>query len=321
MATTLASFNQMTSNFPPQTLLSSCAQFLVSKSYVKEGPSRQGQFVYMMDAAAFCQSKRDSCGVCRPDGCGEDSFFVCRNGKNGSCTYIGVADGVGGWNAMGVDPSFMSRQMMANSHALAKETSKDDTYMSPKDILSKAYWKIQNGQEVEAGSTTTCVISLTDNADGTAPVLTSANLGDSGFMVIRGEEVVLFSEFQREDNVPRQLAMVPERFQHIRAIQSDPSEAEVLQVELMEGDIIICATDGLWDNIPCGTSWQVGLPSMIHSMVSQGMSMQDVAKTLVETAVKANIKPDDVTVVAARVVRPVYDDVVVDDDNSGMLIN
>lgn len=47
---------------------------------------------------------------------GEDAFFAC---DRGMC--IGVADGVGGWAEIGVDPGLYSRELMA----FAKQAAED----------------------------------------------------------------------------------------------------------------------------------------------------------------------------------------------------
>jgi len=273
-----------------------------SNSTTKQSTSQTtGTPLFMFEAGAYGHAKRSGLGSTSSECCGEDSFFISE-GSAGLSRYVGVADGVGGWNAMGVDPSFMSKQMMRNSSSLASQAANSGVHVLPSEILSRAYSKIVNGKEVEAGSTTTCVLSISHSQEG-KPILHSANLGDSGFMVIRGTEVVMFSEFQRQDNAPRQLAMIPERFKHIGAIQSSPDEAEVLELEIQEGDVIICATDGLWDNIPRDSSWK-GVPYLVAALLEQDASLRDVAKVLVDTAVSTFYKPDDVTVVAVRVVKP-----------------
>ena len=46
---------------------------------------------------------------------GEDAFFVSSHGQGA----FGVADGVGGWNMEGVDPSRYSRSVSRNSYTAA----------------------------------------------------------------------------------------------------------------------------------------------------------------------------------------------------------
>lgn len=61
----------------------------------------------------------------------------------------------------------------------------------PIDILQRAFSMIVENKQVQAGSSTACVISITNgDKDKRVARLTSANFGDSGFIVIRGEKLI-----------------------------------------------------------------------------------------------------------------------------------
>ncbi|KAG7250505.1 hypothetical protein CRUP_011280, partial [Coryphaenoides rupestris] len=78
-------------------------------------------------------------------------------------------------------------------------------------------------------SSTACIVVL----DRRSHRLHTCNLGDSGFLVVRGGEVVHRSDEQQHYfNTPFQLSIAP------------PG------VEGALGDIILTATDGLFDNMP-----------------------------------------------------------------------
>ncbi|KDN44724.1 hypothetical protein K437DRAFT_129323 [Tilletiaria anomala UBC 951] len=114
---------------------------------------------------------------------------------------IGVADGVGGWTENGVDPSLFSQALMyhvtqqaAKFRACPERLSNDELDPSkgpapdpshhpglPQALLSHAYDAVQKEPLVIAGSATACVITL----DSSKGVLRSANLGDSGFIILR----------------------------------------------------------------------------------------------------------------------------------------
>jgi hypothetical protein len=87
----------------------------------------------------------------------------------------------------------------------------------PKDLLEKAYKKIVSNSEVDAGSTTACIVSMAPSDDRTElnPVIRGANLGDSGFLVIRnGKGNYLFPLFPSllllvETNLPISLPSLP----------------------------------------------------------------------------------------------------------------
>eukprot|EP00345_Euplotes_harpa_P006604 CAMPEP_0168318512 /NCGR_PEP_ID=MMETSP0213-20121227/522_1 /TAXON_ID=151035 /ORGANISM="Euplotes harpa, Strain FSP1.4" /LENGTH=180 /DNA_ID=CAMNT_0008319591 /DNA_START=1671 /DNA_END=2213 /DNA_ORIENTATION=- len=87
-----------------------------------------------------------------------------------------------------------------------------------------------------------------------------ANLGDSGFLVIRYDEmtqsfqiVKKSKEQQHSFNTPYQLANIPkDKFKAKIADQfwsDEPTLADTYQVKLKPGDIIMLATDGLFDNL------------------------------------------------------------------------
>lgn len=247
---------------------------------------------YWLDAAAFSQAKKRWEGSTSPYGCGEDSFFIYK--KDGKAAAIGVCDGVGGWNSFGVNPAFIARQMCLNAHAIAKENSKLNLPQHPQTLMAKAYEKIKTNQEVEAGSTTCCILTIDTN--GSQPTLKSANLGDSGYIVIRNGEVVAYSDFQRVELAPMQLAIIPERFSEIGAIQTDPKQADVKEHVVEEGDVIVLASDGLWDN--CNVQ---DMTILVSDMSQRGATTAEIAQVLVETALSFYVKPDDITVVVGRV--------------------
>jgi len=248
--------------------------------------------VSYLDVSAYSQAKRRWEGSTSPYGCGEDSFFIYK--KDGKSSCMGVCDGVGGWNAFGVNPAFIARQMCLNAHAIAKENNKLGLPQNPQTLMAKAYEKIKNNNEVEAGSTTCCIVSL--DTSGPQPMVRSANLGDSGYIIIRNGEVVAFSDFQRVDLAPMQLAIIPERFSSIQAIQTDPMAADLKEHVVEDGDIIILASDGLWDN--CSVQ---DMTVLVSEMASRGASTAEIAQVLVETALSYFIKPDDITVVVGLV--------------------
>ncbi|RKP10912.1 phosphatase 2C-like domain-containing protein [Thamnocephalis sphaerospora] len=85
------------------------------------------------------------------------------------------------------------------------------------------------------GATTACLAVLRDDE------LRIANLGDSGVLVIRHGDFVFRTEAQqRSFNVPYQLGC-PTR--------DSPLEAQRFTVKLERGDIVILATDGMFDNL------------------------------------------------------------------------
>jgi protein phosphatase PTC7 len=85
--------------------------------------------------------------------------------------------------------------------------------------------------------------------------LHTANLGDSGFCVVRDGRVVHRSREQcHYFNAPYQMALFPQvarKGPDVGGFLSDsPEQAETSAFELLEGDCILMATDGLFDNVP-----------------------------------------------------------------------
>ncbi|CAK4913099.1 unnamed protein product [Aphanomyces euteiches] len=153
---------------------------------------------------------------------GEDAAFV-------TPTAVGVADGVGGWARKGIDSGAYSRTLMA-----ACELS---TLTDPVKRLTEAY----NTTKVP-GSSTACIIQLSD--DGT---IHTANLGDSGFMLCRenaeeeGWSIIYASPSQcHYFNCPFQLG---------HGSRDTPAHADLSTLSVEPNDVVLVATDGLFDNL------------------------------------------------------------------------
>eukprot|EP00128_Syssomonas_multiformis_P009263 Colp12_sorted_trinity150504_noHs@13380 len=170
--------------------------------------------------------------------CGEDAFFVA---ETESQSLLGVADGVGGWNEIGVDPSAFSWALMNNCAKFAHSERNIDA----PTLLTKAFDLLVSEKQVAAGSATACLATF----DKKTHKLTVANLGDSGLMVVRkGKVIHKTKEQQIYFNAPFQLAVMPD---HLKAgaILNTPADADVSSIELKEDDLIVAATDGLLDNM------------------------------------------------------------------------
>ncbi|KAA1471182.1 protein serine/threonine phosphatase 2C [Dentipellis sp. KUC8613] len=193
---------------------------------------------------------------------GEDFFYI-EDMRNQSGVSFGVADGVGGWVESGVDPSLFSQALMYHAHRYAKnawpgEPEIDPTQdyedreevegweLSPGECLALAHDGVMRERAVLAGSSTACIINL--NASN--GVLRAANLGDSGFMIIRSSAVFYRQPSQTHFfNCPLQLAKLPSHVDHEDMAVDMPSDADLYETKLRDGDIVIAYTDGLSDNV------------------------------------------------------------------------
>lgn len=187
---------------------------------------------------------------------GEDAYFI----HNGDYC-IGVADGVGGWAEVGVDPGLYSRELM--SHALNLLDDIDSVHPGvPQSILEEAHAKTR-----ARGSCTACIVCL---HDGKAH---ASNLGDSGFLISRDGAVAFISpQQQHEFNFPYQIGS-PD------SMSDPPTKADSHVVDLRPGDILIAATDGLFDNV-----FPDEVAALVHLSRKKGESPGEAAASLTKYA-------------------------------------
>jgi protein phosphatase PTC7 len=111
---------------------------------------------------------------------GEDAATLSSN-------LIAVADGVGGWAANGVDPANYARRLCK---LIGEQQLDDHMLMNPKDVIVQAC-----DQNKEVGSST-CVVATLDRF---APFMYTANLGDSGYLLLRKNGLDLVSIFRSRE--------------------------------------------------------------------------------------------------------------------------
>ncbi|GMT19149.1 hypothetical protein PFISCL1PPCAC_10446 [Pristionchus fissidentatus] len=183
------------------------------------------------DLAKGRSTARDSCKY------GDDSCFIAQFKRT---LVAGVADGVGGWRKYGIDPSQFSTKLMKECEKRVQSGSFDPK--RPEEIIAKAF-KATSSPPRPIGSSTACLVVVSDYS------LYSANLGDSGFLVVRDGKVLARSKEQTHYfNAPFQLTLPPEGFEGF--IGDSPLSADKHSMQVSSGDVIVVATDGLWDNLP-----------------------------------------------------------------------
>ncbi|KAG1664831.1 hypothetical protein FOA52_007089 [Chlamydomonas sp. UWO 241] len=161
---------------------------------------------------------------------GEDAFCICLKGFGS----IGVADGVSGWAEEGIDPAEYSRSLMKFS-SIALEGTTHPHGADPREVIRHAHQ-----ETVMPGSSTICVCVMKPGGK-----MSVANLGDSGVRLIRDGRIVFASTAQQHMfNMPFQLS-------HPSIIESpdDADCAEVTVHDMQPGDVVVLATDGLYDNV------------------------------------------------------------------------
>lgn len=156
---------------------------------------------------------------------GEDAWFVSTSG-----TAVGVADGVGGWSFSGVDAGLFSRHLMKETRALY-DTWPQWNGKQPAEIISQALRKVK-----ARGSATVSLVTLTSKG-----LLELYSLGDSTVLLVRDETIFYESKEQwHEFNTPYQVG---------GDVPDSPRKGILRSVNALPGDVILIASDGIWDNL------------------------------------------------------------------------
>ncbi|CCW60536.1 unnamed protein product [Phytomonas sp. EM1] len=155
---------------------------------------------------------------------GEDAFFSHPYG-------ISVADGVGGYSEQGVDPAVYTRNVMSFSLEKVKANVCESGTASALDVLNYG-WKMANTAAQPGG----CPVTMATIVEHTfASIL---NLGDCGIIVLRKKKLLYQTTTQQHSfNCPYQLPHDP------------PDLGEEAKIQLREGDVFLCMSDGVLDNI------------------------------------------------------------------------
>jgi len=223
---------------------------------------------------------------------GEDAYFVS---DISTALAFGVADGVGGWSNQGIDPSLVSKAIMLGAKTGFEQLKITDSV----ELMDYGYKQIEN----IIGTSTALVIVITDGGKK----LNAANLGDSGFMVIR-EGAILFRtiEMQHVFNFPFQLGT---------GHSTTAKDATRITLDLKEGDVIVAGTDALFDNLfeyeivqtvnnsdPTDNLAQILALKVFHRIYSrQTTPFMKIANKLGLTSLSTGGKPDDITILVHRV--------------------
>lgn len=185
----------------------------------------------------------------RPDS-GQDAYFVGRVGQDPGVTAFAVADGVGGWTEHGIDPADFAHGLCSHMGETALSWSQQER-LGPKQLLQIGYDKTVNDPGIRAGGSTACVVVA--DRDGRMRI---ANLGDSGFLQLRLGSVHHYSVPQTHAfNTPYQMSLTPPDIMAQAMVfgglplNDKPDRADLADHMLRHGDVLILATDGVWDNL------------------------------------------------------------------------
>ncbi|KZV21206.1 hypothetical protein F511_17940 [Dorcoceras hygrometricum] len=183
---------------------------------------------------------------------GEDAYFI--SGQ----TWLGVADGVGQWSFEGTTPGVYAQELIKNCEKLALDCNSNSIF-DPVELL-----KLSVGETQSPGSSTVLLAQLVGK------VLQVANIGDSGFIILRhGSVYKRSSPMLHVFHFPLQI----ER-------GDDPSNlAEFYRINLEEEDVIILASDGLLDNL-----YDQEIASEVSKYLAADSKPEEIAQALAAKA-------------------------------------
>ncbi|KAF8720693.1 hypothetical protein HU200_023595 [Digitaria exilis] len=183
---------------------------------------------------------------------GEDACFIAGNG------WFGVADGVGQWSFQGINAGLYARELMDGCKKFITE-NQEASALRPEQILSKA------ADEARSPGSSTVLVAHFDGQ-----VLQASNIGDSGFLVIRNGEVYKKSKPMLYGfNFPLQIEKGDDP---LKLVQN-------YTIDLEEGDVIVAATDGLFDNV-----YEHEVAAIISKSIQADLKPAEIAEHLAAKA-------------------------------------
>jgi len=244
--------------------------------------------------------------VTRDNSLSEDANFLIDLKEPRTVTYTGVADGVGSWREYNVDPREFSHRLMAECENIIRESScvklknncdSSKALITPAEVIGQAYERVKADNIV--GSSTACVAVM----DGARHQLHFSNLGDCGIIVLRHIDSNVAGSLKRETRIPRALRTSDLRVnfvsqQQLRAFNhpyqlgwtgEDVEDAEeslfessaeccTSSIHIRRGDIIIMATDGLFDNVELEDVTKIALDWEVKNRFITGGDMAEREK-------------------------------------------
>ena len=211
---------------------------------------------------------------------GEDAYFTTVGPEK--VFGMGIADGVYLWREKGIDAGEYSRMLMQS----ASEALRSGEMNRPTAALQHAHAVVTEAGV--QGSTTACIVVI-DSEHG---LMYCSNVGDSGFMLIRGKP----GERYCAHRSPPQEHDFGCPFQLGHHESSDKAtDAMKTKLYLEHGDLVVLGSDGLWDNLS-----EVEILESIESSVGNNLSaderlMDSTARNLLAKAYDASTDKNRMT--------------------------
>jgi protein phosphatase PTC7 len=164
---------------------------------------------------------------------GEDAYVS-------SDELIVVADGVGGWSQMGIDPGLFSKALVK----FIEEEFKKNPKGSLKQFLINAVARNRH-----IGSSTAVLATMDVKDDGVVAMRT-CNLGDSGYVIFRAPSLGSTNQEPLEVYFRSKEQQYSFNFPYQCGTQSEsPALAFDIEHEMKDRDIVVMGSDGLFDNL------------------------------------------------------------------------
>jgi protein phosphatase PTC7 len=200
---------------------------------------------------------------------GEDSYYACPVSQS-----FGVADGVGGWASQGVDPGVYSRRVLQESYDVIRRESTDRGQGGAdlRTALLRAVDEVTSRQLVGG---TTVLLGQLSASDSTLTVL---NFGDSGLMILRPSMRRMYDRQMSLE--PRVVFRTQDQTHCFNCPYQVSSSSTVMEppdqvsVAVEAGDLIIAASDGLFDNVFDHEIQWLAKQSLVRAWVESGVEMQ-----------------------------------------------
>jgi len=123
--------------------------------------------------------------------------------------------------------------------------------LRPLQLLELGYESVLSDARIAAGGSTACI-----GVASPSGVLEVANLGDSGYAQVSPFRLQAVSAAQTHAfNTPFQLSKIPRRMAEQAQLfggvplQDYPADSALSTLRLRHGDVLVFASDGVWDNL------------------------------------------------------------------------
>ncbi|EPX73915.1 serine/threonine protein phosphatase Azr1 [Schizosaccharomyces octosporus yFS286] len=259
-------------------ILTSSMQQLFRRDCTRSLQWMKKNYIYTISSATSFHKKpsvfENSEPLDHPDA-GEDSFTSLKDAKY---AFNAVLDGVGGWTSIGIDPSKFSWGLVRELEKEFKHFD-NDKFPDPLSLLTNAFSSLKKSNSVKAGSSTVCT-TIFEKQSGK---LHSLNLGDSGFLILRKGAVFYESPPQvLQFNMPYQLAIYPSPY--VSKNEITPYMSDLTKHQLHNGDLVILATDGVFDNLDSRSVLEIANRALSETSID-GDFTKRLADSICDTAV------------------------------------